>query len=228
MRALALLAPVLAALSGCANLLDLHDVTVEHYVGGQVRGLWDGTDGVSLRLQADGVDTLLTVSTNGPFKFPDLLAPATSYTVTVMANPVQHTCDVDDGRNGTATNIDVTNVSVACTGPAVMIEMSPWNWMFDPTQDVQKFAGSVVMQDIEITISGEPLTGARINGNAVTLGEPTELVALPLGETTVPVALTANGGLSKTYHLMLDRGGAVLDQVVYGKASNTGALEYFG
>jgi hypothetical protein len=228
MRALARLAPLVAACCGCAAVLDLRDVTVEHRVGGQLRGLWDGSDGVSLRLQADGVDTLLTVSSNGPFQFPDLLAPAASYTLTVMTDPLQHTCDLDGGRNGTVTELDVTNVMVTCSGPSVTIETSPWNWNFDPTQDVQRFAGSIIMQDIAVTVAGEFLVSASVNGHEAVLGEPTYLRALPLGATTVPVKLTAHGGLSKTYHLVFDRGGAVLDQVVYGKASNADAFDHFG
>jgi hypothetical protein len=35
---------------------------IKHRVGGRLHGLWDGADGVALRLQADGIDTLLTVS----------------------------------------------------------------------------------------------------------------------------------------------------------------------
>jgi len=228
MRTLAVLAPLLAAGLGCASILDLHGVTVEHYVGGRVHGLWDGTDGVSLRLQADGVDTLLTVSSNGSFQFPDLLAPATSYTVTIMVNPLQHTCDFESGRNGKVANIDVTNIVVTCLGPAVTVETSPWGWKFDPTQEVQQFAGSVAMQSIAITLSGESLISASVNGNEVTLGKPAEVTALPLGPTTVPVAFTAHGGLSKTYQLVLDRGGAVLDQVAYGKSSNTETGDRFG
>jgi hypothetical protein len=89
-----------------------------HRVGGRLHGLWDGADGVSLRLQANGVDTLLTVSTNGSFRFDDPLPPGRSYTVTVATNPVQHTCVVDGGGNGMMAEADVTSVSIACTGPA--------------------------------------------------------------------------------------------------------------
>src|SRR5580765_3235349 len=42
---------------------------IKHLVGGQVHGLWDGADGVALRLQADGIDTQITVSMNGSFRF---------------------------------------------------------------------------------------------------------------------------------------------------------------
>ena len=35
-------------------------------VGGNVRGLWQGADGVALRLQATGLDTLLNVTADAP------------------------------------------------------------------------------------------------------------------------------------------------------------------
>lgn len=48
--------------------------------------MWDGADGVALRLQADGVDTLLTVTGDGAFEFPAALASGASYSVTVAAS----------------------------------------------------------------------------------------------------------------------------------------------
>lgn len=101
---------------------------LEHRVGGRVHGLWDGADGVALRLQADGIDTLLTVAANGDFGFTEPLAPGASYTVTVATNPAKHTCVVDTGGNGTVADVDVTSVSIVCTGPAVAIALSgPWD-----------------------------------------------------------------------------------------------------
>jgi hypothetical protein len=44
----------------------------------------------------------------------------------------------------------------------------------------------------------------------------------------VPIALTAKGGLSKTYQLGFARAASLLDQAAYGKASNTGAFDHFG
>jgi hypothetical protein len=201
----------------------------EHRIGGRVRGLWDGADGVALRLQADGVDTLLAVSTNGSFRFEKQLAPGTSYTVTVATNPVQHTCVVDSSGNGVVAEADVTSVSIACTGPAVAIALSgPWAWMFDPTEDTQVLAGSVIMQDVALTVSGSSVSSASINGTAAKLGEQSAPIALPLGSTMIPVTLTASGGLSKTYQFMFDRGASVIEQIAYGKASNTGAGNFFG
>jgi hypothetical protein len=194
-----------------------------------VRGLWNGSDGVALRLEADGVNTLLTVPANGSFSFASQLTSGTSYAVMVASNPPNHACTVDAGGNGTVASVDVTNVSVACAGPIVSIELSgQWNWTFDPTQDMQTFSGSVVAQNVEFVISGSTLTGAEVGGAAVILGEKTAPISLPLGSSMVPVALTASGGLSKTYQLVFDRGGSAVDQIVYGKASNSGANDGFG
>jgi hypothetical protein len=201
----------------------------DRHVGGNVRGLWDGADGVVLELEADGAHTLLTASANGMFSFPKPLGSGTLYTVTVATSPASHSCVVDAGGNGTVADVDIMNVSVACSGPVMAIELSgQWGSTFDATKDTQTFAGSIVVQDVAVTVSGSSLSSATVNGTAVSLGKQTALLALPLGMTTVPVALTAGGGLSKTYQLVFDRGGSVLDQVVYGKASNTGASDQFG
>jgi len=229
MHRMALAVAVVTGLAGCSQLLGVHDVTVEGRVGGQVRGMWDGADGVALRLQASGTDALLTVTASGAFHFAELLAPGTSYTVTVATNPVLHTCVVDGGGNGMIADTDVTSVSIRCTGPAVSIALSgPWGWMFDPTQDTQTFAGSIATQDVVLTVSGSDLSGASVNGVRATLGQPTPALALPLGTMMVPITVTAHGGLSKTYQLVFDRGGAVLEQAVYGKSSNAGPIDYFG
>ena len=185
--------------------------TLKHHVGGRVHGLWDGADGVALRLQADGVDTLLTVSTNGTFHFEGQFAPAASYTVTVATNPVQHTCIVDGGGNGMVAEADITSVSIACSGPTVVFAPSGlWAWTFDPTEDTQTLAGSVIQQDVALTVSGSSLSGASVNGAAANLGEQSAPIALLLGSTMVPVALTASGGLSKTYKLNFSRGASII------------------
>jgi len=208
---------------------DVMQSDIKHRVGGRVRGLWDGASGVTLRLHTDGIDALLAVSVNGGFRCEQELAPGASYTVTVATNPVQHACIVDAGGNGVVGDADVANVSIACTGPAVTIAFSGlWGWAFDPTEDAQTFAGSVITQDVALTISGSSLTGASVDGAAATLGEPTAPLALALGPTTVRVGLSASGGLSKTHELIFNRAASVIDQIAYGKASNTGAGDGFG
>jgi hypothetical protein len=215
--------------AACNQLLGIPDVVQGRHVAGRVHGLWDGADGVALRLMADGVDTLLTVSANGEFRFPPQFAPGASYTVTVVTNPVQHTCIVDGGGNGVVGDTDATSVSIACTGPAMTVAFSgPWSWTFDPTEETQTFSGSVVAQDVALTIGGATVTGATINGTPATLGQPTATMALPLGPTSVHVGVTASGGLSKIYELVFQRGTAVIDQISYGKATNTGMNDQLG
>jgi len=199
MRRIVLLSTWLITLTGCAQLIGLDNVVVKYYIGGQVRGLWDGADGVALRLQAPGTDTLLPVAANGAFQFPELFAPGTPYTVTVGTNPMQHTCVVDAGGDGMVAGADVTSVSIACTGPATSIALSgPWGWTFDPTKETQTFAGSIAMQDVVLAVSGSELSSASVNGVGATLGQPMPALALPLGTVMVPVAVTARSGLSKT------------------------------
>ena len=225
----ALQVAVVAGLSGCVQILGLQAPTVELQIGGQVRGLWDGADGVALRLQARDTDAFLTVAANGVFQFAERLTPGTSYTVTVAANPVQHTCVVDGGGNGMVTDADVMSVSIACAGPVMSIALSaPWDWTFDPTLETQTFEGSIATQNVVLTISGSELGSANVNGTAALLGQPTQALALPLGTTMVPVAVTARSGMSKTYQLVFHRRSSVLEQAVYGKASNTGAGDVFG
>jgi len=205
------------------------DVALAYHVGGRVHGLWTGADGVSLRLHANGTEAILTVPANGTFSFADLIAAGTAYTVTVMSPPVRHTCAIDAGASGVVEETDVTTISVACMGPQVAIELSGlWGWRFDATEDTQTFAGSIAAQEVAFTISGDALTGARVAGGAATLGNATAPIALQLGRTTVPVTLAATGGLSKTYQLVFERGASVLDQVTYGKASNTDMNDSFG
>jgi hypothetical protein len=220
---------VVAGLAGCAQILGVNDVTLERRIGGQVRGLWDGVDGIALRLRARATDARLTVAANGAFHFAERLPPGTSYTVTVATSPAQHTCVVDGGGNGIVADADVTSVSIACTGPAMSIALSgPWGWTFDPTQEMQTFEGSIATQDVVLTVSGSELRSASMNGTAALLDQPTPALALPLGKTMVPLAVTARSGLSKTYQLVFDRGSSVLEQVVYGKASNAGLGDLFG
>ncbi|HEU4727321.1 MAG TPA: FG-GAP repeat protein [Kofleriaceae bacterium] len=216
-------------LTACDQVLGISEVTQGYRVGGRVHGLWDGADGVALHLMANGVDTLLTVSANGEFHFEPEFTSGVSYSVTVAANPVQHTCVVDHGGNGIVSDVDATSVSIACTGPAVTIAFSGlWGWEFDPTEEMQMFAGSVIAQDVALRISGGGMISASVNDTAAKLDEPTAAIALPLGSTTVRVGLLATGGLSKTYELIFNRATSAIDQISYGKASNTGELDAFG
>ncbi len=219
---------LLWGLGACNQIFGIPEVTQSNRVGGRVHGLWDGGDGVALRLQAGSVDVSFTASTNGDFAFDALLLPGAAYTVTLMTSPAQHTCVVEGG-SGTVPDGDVESVEVSCLGPAVNVAL--WGrtgWSFDPTEELQTFPGSVVTQSVSLTVgSSAALTSATLDGAPVQIDEPTPRIALPLGPRTAELSLRA-GTLSKTYQLVFDRGPAVLEQLAYGKASNTDPADSFG
>jgi hypothetical protein len=214
--------------AACVPAADDH-ATQDLAVAGRVHGLWDAADGVVLRLEANGVDVLRTVSTNGAFRFDAALAAGSPYAVTVAHSPAQHDCVIEHGGRGVVADASAPGVSVACTGPAVAIALSgAWGWSFDPTQEVQTFAGPLAAKAVALTVSGTAATQARVDGAAVPLGAQTAPIALPLGSRVVPVSFQAGGGLSKTYQLVFERAASVLAQVAYGKASNPGSGDFFG
>lgn len=201
-------------------------------VGGTVHGMWTGADGVALRLTADGVDTLYTVTANGPFMFPSRLDEDASYAVTVVSSPGRHTCAIQAGAAGVVGASGVASVDVACTGPAVTLVLStPAPWTFDPSQQIQPtFSASIALQDVKVTV-GSPdgqIMSIQVAGSNVSLGQASPPQALALGANMVPVGLTAQGGLSTTYQLVIDRGAGKVAQWTYGKESNTGTRDFFG
>src|ERR1700755_1603570 len=111
-----LLTVAAAALGGCGNVETGDQL---HTVGGQLRGMWTGAEGVALRLEADGVSSLLTVTKNGEVAFTPVLVAGASYSVPLVTSPPSHTCTVESGAAGVVSGADVTSVSVVCTGPTV-------------------------------------------------------------------------------------------------------------
>jgi len=108
------------------------DVPASLAIGGTVHGMWTGADGVALRLTANDVDTLYTVTSDGPFSFPAGLDEGVSYVATIAANPTRHTCSIASGANGVVGSTNVTSIDVACVGPMVSIVLSsPEAWTFD-------------------------------------------------------------------------------------------------
>lgn len=97
-----------AGLSACGGNGDDTPASGGYTIGGAVSALGAGK---TLVLQNNAADDL-TVSGNGSFSFPTLLASGAAYTVTVKTQPDGQTCSVTNGT-GTASG-DVTNIAVAC------------------------------------------------------------------------------------------------------------------
>lgn len=220
---------VLAVATGCGFPRPA-DVKNQVAVGGIVHGMWTGADGVALRLTADGIDTLYSATANGAFSFPTTISEGASYVVSLASNPTMHLCTISRGK-GVAGPVNVSSIDVACTGPSVSIAASsPAPWIFDPTQDAQPtLAASLLLQDITLTISSPSglVTSAQVAHIPVAIGSPSPPQKLGLGVTKIDVDITAQGGLSKTYELVVNRGSEMIAQMAYGKASNTGSNDRF-
>jgi len=213
---------------GCGSFARPPVATDAFSIGGNTHGLWNGADAVALNLRADDVDTLLTVPVNGPFTFSKEVADGASYVVTVDNSPMEHTCVVTSGANGSVRGADVTSIDVACTGPAVDIALSvPVAFSFDPTVSEQPVLDlSVLQQAVSVTVGGS-ITTATVQAAPVTLDQPSAVLPLALGSNAIAVAVEA-GALSQTFTVVLDRGAAILEQAIYGKGSNTEAGDTFG
>jgi trimeric autotransporter adhesin len=197
-----------------------------------VHGLWAGGDGVTLRLTADGVDLMHTVTVNGAFMFPASVTEDASYIVVIVSNPMMHTCAITDGATGIIPSSGVASIDVACRGPAVSIELSaPEPWTFDPTQEVQQtLEASALLQEVTLTVSNPDglVTSTQIASEAAMLGTPSAPQRLPLGISSIEVELVARGGLAMKYSVVIERGKSLIEQAVYGKASNTARADSFG
>ena len=105
--AVALLLAAVAALPGCAT--GAADGPTAFAVGGTVSGLLPGA---TLVLSGGGADHV-TVSANGSFAFPALLANGVAYAVIIETQPVTLRCVVRGG-SGTIHGAAVTSVAVDC------------------------------------------------------------------------------------------------------------------
>ena len=202
-----------------------------HTVGGHVRGVWDGADGVGLQLQAQGVTSLLTVPSNGDFHFPTPLAPGASYVVTVLASPYLHTCAVEVGGNGVMSDEDITSLSVACTGPEVSVAFAGGHgWTFDASADSQSFDGSVFDDQVALTVTGLIVTAllSRASQAPPCNSACRSTLSLQLGTSVVALRsppLPTCRGPSRSCSTAA---AAPIAQSTYGKASRTGSDFEFG
>lgn len=199
-------------------------------VGGTVSGLLPDT-AVNLRLEAGGESEGLKISGNGPFAFARTFEDGTSYRVTVEEQPTDRGCIVD-GAEGAIAGADVTSIVITCQTPGLVslelsapVALSP---VFSP--DITSYAAttSVLVQTVTLTPTATVSDAAiAVNGAAVTSGTASRPIALALGETTVEVKVTV-ADVERIYTVAIDRGGEVISQLAYVKASNTDAGDRFG
>lgn len=192
---------LVGALAGCFTSLQR---TQE--LAGEVRGLWDGAGEVVVRVTSERGSFVTSQSRNGEIAFARSLPTGMAYTATVVESPPEHTCSVTAGGSGVANDASELIV-VSCVGPDARVAFDgAWDWSFDPSAEVQTFAGSVLTQQALFTLSSdEPGMTAELDGQDVSLGSA-YAVPLAMGETPVTLVFTRPDGLSKTYQLQFKRG----------------------
>lgn len=115
-------------------------------VGGVVSGL---PEGASLELRNnDG--PVLTVSANGPFRFPAEVVDLAGYSVTVQSSPAGHACTVERGA-GTVKGSAVTDVAITCAANTFGVRGS----LFGLTQGQSVVVKNNGGDAITITASGQ-------------------------------------------------------------------------
>lgn len=202
------------------------DVEEQFRVGGEVAGMWDG-GALTLRLEATGVDELLTVDANEPFQFETPIDDGSSFTVTLGTAPTAHDCAVADGAAVLAGS-DYDQVRVACTGPAVDVTLSaPVDWSFDPDLVNQFVELSLLVQQVALTVTADDATLIRIDTEDLASGAPSTQRPLALGPNSVAIEVHVDT-VSRVFDLTLDRTARPIEQDAYVKASNTGEGDAFG
>lgn len=197
-------------------------------VSGTVSGMWDGGQ-LELRLEATGLEEPITavVGGNGVFEFDAELDNGADYTVTVVTQPTAHDCTATPSA-GTVIDVHVDNVEVSCTGPAVDVTFSA-PIAFEFASDVLEYDAAVspLIQRTRLTVTAPDATRIGINDVfAWDSGEPTSPFALDLAGTTFRV-LVEVAEVSRTFDIRVSRS-AILEQVAFVKASNTGIEDRFG
>jgi hypothetical protein len=218
------------ALGGCAQLLGLEELSPGSDAGPSfftVRGVASGVlEPVSLRLEYEGGDELLSVTRDGPFAFGKELAPGDAYAVVIVGDPP---CVLAGASGNAGASPDV---ELAC-GPVLLGSLSlsgpgapPID--FEPARSSYDLDVSLLQQSVQVTATAASAEASvTVAGAPLPDGAASAPVALGLGDNTIDVVVSHPSGAERTYRLTLRRG-ATLAQGAYGKASNTGSGDQLG
>jgi trimeric autotransporter adhesin len=230
-RAAILAATVLTG--GCAQIIGIEDLPPLPVDAGPsgfaVRGSATGVLGpVALELRIDEDSELLAVTQEGAFSFDTRLETGASYAV-VLVDPVTP-CTLRN-QTGVIAGAD-TPIELNCTGASltsvVLSGVVPPTVTLVPGTADYVVDVSLLQQSVTLTASvataGDTLT---IAGTPVASGAPSAELTLSLGDNPVDIVVENDLGWRRTYRLTLRRA-AQLTQYAYGKASNTGASDWFG
>ncbi len=203
------------------------DAPSGYRVGGEVDGLWQPA-GVSLRMLADGVDEILSITENGTFEFSGYLPADSSYTVTIQTQPTQHECVVFGGT-GIVLAEDLRPIRVACVGPiAVDVSMSvPLSFVFDPARSRSEIETSLLTQEFMVVVDAPMADVIRVDDVSYDSGAQSAPILVGPGENEIKISVVA-GIFSRDWFLVLRRGAIGLVQSSYLGGSSRDGGDHFG
>ncbi|ACY13317.1 Integrin alpha beta-propellor repeat protein [Haliangium ochraceum DSM 14365] len=219
-------------LAGCAQILGIEELSSATMDAGPdgfaVRGVAAGVLGpVTLELRVDNATELLIVDEEGAFAFDKRLEAGASYAV-MLTDPAMP-CTLRKNA-GEIAGVD-TDVELTCTGPSlesvVLSGIAPAVTLVADTFEYEvelPLSQQSTTMTATASMSGDTLA---IGGTPVASGVASAELALALGENAVDIVVENAYGWQRTYRLTLRRA-AQLAQYAYGKASNTGADDWFG
>jgi hypothetical protein len=184
-------------------------------LGGVVDGLWL-PNLIELQLQAGAVNERLLVTANGGFHFGSELRVGDSYAITMTA-PMWQDCDLS-GAQGVVASGDSMSVSIRCEPPiSVDVKISaPFQWTFDPVALKQRIEGSILVQQVVMTVLAPEATSISVYGAMFTSGTAAASIALSDGDTAIPVVISAHG-MTGEYEVTWSRGSTEIEQLTYAK-----------
>jgi hypothetical protein len=212
--------------SGVAAASDITTVQIQCLPASAIGGVVQGLAGTGLQLSLNG-GAPLAVAASGAFAFSTQLAAGASYSVTVAQQPsggVAQTCTVVNGT-GTVTG-PVTNVQINCpppapTGLAVTAgqKQLQFNWVS---------AGATVSHQLQRQVAGGAWADDGPAMPVATVNTARDVAVHRTDWATTRYRLTAcnDGGCTASTDIGI--ASAMLNAIVYAKASNTGAEDGFG
>ena len=188
-------------------------------ISGTVSGLEAGK---SLRLLNNGADST-TILSNGPFEFALPVALNGSYLATVLTQPSNQTCTVNNG-SGSGVTANVSSIAVVCSNAQFVISgkvvglnpgtrLTLFNNAVDPitlSEDgAFKFPAPIALNgSYAVTVATQPIgkTCTVNNGSGAGITTDVSTVAVLCSDTTYSVTATVSGlGSGKQVTLLNNR-----------------------
>lgn len=173
----------------------------KYSIGGSVSGL----SGTGLVIQNNGADNI-NIPGNGNFTFANLLSSNSSYSVSILTNPVSPTqnCTVANGT-GTITNANITNVSISCSTSNTNLVYTGSPFQFTVNSAITTITPSVSGTINSCSANPSLPTGLSINNSTCAIsGTPTVIQGATSytitanttnGNVTASIDITVNGAL---------------------------------